>query len=408
MARIVTQIDGGRLTVREGGGGLALFGLPFLAAGLFLVLGMLDVIPMQRTGDVNVALGVLLGLAFAIVGGILVAGRAVTTIDITQQTVAKEWRLLLPLRTAIYQLADYQAVTVRFTAGDSDSADRFPVGLKPAAGLDLSIAAPGQYAEACSLAAAVARHVGLDVEDDSSDHPSRVSASEAELPLAQRERSDADSTLPPRPAVMRSEITEQSGETRISIPAAPLNPLVIVAMELPAVVALAMLFWLLAPITQRRPLNPADWIFFTVLVVGFVMLPSLGTVSAIVRARVGRTIVAISPAGIRIDATRLLMPGARHIATIDTADILGVDFSTRESLLDASRRSVEAHTSSMRSGASTAGSAGAEKVIGVLSTFVKGQGVIVKTRAGVTKFGEGLADEEIKYLRTLVVRALVR
>jgi len=405
MPRLVT--DGGRLEIREGGGRIALFGLPFLAAGLFVLLGALDVIPIRHTGNMTLPVAILFGLVFTLVGAAFVAGRGVTTLDVGQQVVAKQWRLLLPLRTATYQLADYQAVTIRFVPGDSETANCYPVGLKPAQGLDLVIARPTTYAEARTLAAAVARHLGFDIEDDTTDHPERLSASDAELSLGQRVRSEPGETLPPAPATMRSEVATQDGELRISMPSPPLQPLVIVAMEMPSVVGAGILVFVLAPVFQRRGLTPAEWIFFSVLLIGFFVLPSIATVTALLRSRLGRTIVAVSPEGIRVEARRLLMPGTRHIATLDAGDILDVDFSTKDSILDASGRAAEARGTTMREGTPAAGNAAAEHVLGVLGMFVKGQGVIVKTRTGVTKFGEGLADDEIRYLHALVRRALV-
>jgi hypothetical protein len=43
-----------------------------------------------------------------------------------------------------------------------------------------------------------------------------------------------------------------------------------------------------------------------------------------------------------------------------------------------------------------------------LNRFLKGRGIVVKTRAGMTTFGEGLADDEIQYLHALIQRALAR
>lgn len=54
---------------------------------------------------------------------------------------------------------------------------------------------------------------------------------------------------------------------------------------------------------------------------------------------------------------------------------------------------------------STSG-ANTEWVFTVLSRFLKGKGIVVKTRKGMTTFGEGLADDEIQYLHSVVRRAL--
>src|SRR5688572_24798909 len=50
MARLFQQVAPGRLQVPEGGGLIALFGLPFLAAGLFAILSGLGVVPVAGAG----------------------------------------------------------------------------------------------------------------------------------------------------------------------------------------------------------------------------------------------------------------------------------------------------------------------------------------------------------------------
>jgi hypothetical protein len=49
-----------------------------------------------------------------------------------------------------------------------------------------------------------------------------------------------------------------------------------------------------------------------------------------------------------------------------------------------------------------------EWLIGALSRLAKSRGIILKTRQGLTTFGEGLADDEIQYLCAVVRQALVR
>jgi uncharacterized protein YgfB (UPF0149 family) len=49
-----------------------------------------------------------------------------------------------------------------------------------------------------------------------------------------------------------------------------------------------------------------------------------------------------------------------------------------------------------------------EPLLAWLSKFAKGHGLTVKTRTGLTSFGEGLEDDEIRYLHDVVRRALRR
>jgi hypothetical protein len=45
--------------------------------------------------------------------------------------------------------------------------------------------------------------------------------------------------------------------------------------------------------------------------------------------------------------------------------------------------------------------------LAALSRLVQGRGLTVKTRQGLATFGQGLADDEIRYLHSMVRRALV-
>ena len=405
MPCVVTQPASGLLEIRQGGGALAIFGLPFLAAGVFLVLGTLGFVTVRSEEPVSKPAMVLLESVFTIVGAVLSFGRVVATLDLARHVVIRQWRLLLPIRSWTYQLSDYRVVTIGFIRGDSDSADRYPVGLKPPSGPALVLCTPTQYAQARECAAAVARFVGFDVEDRSTDHAVRVAAGDADAPLTSRLRSTrAGEPGVARPPEMRSDISETGGGVRIAMPMPRLHPLAAVGALFPAVMAAAMLQWL--GFFGPRPLRPGEWIFFGVLFLGFAVLPAAGFITRWLRSRVGRTIVTVSGEGLRVEERRLMR--THTIAAFSASEILDVDYSTKESALASARRNAEAEATTMRNGstASSAESPAAQRVFTVLGAFIKGQGIIVKTRNGLTTFGEGLPDAEIRYLHDVIRRAL--
>jgi hypothetical protein len=47
-----------------------------------------------------------------------------------------------------------------------------------------------------------------------------------------------------------------------------------------------------------------------------------------------------------------------------------------------------------------------ERILLVLARFVKSGGITVKTTRGLTTFGEGLEDEEVRYLHSIIRRTL--
>jgi hypothetical protein len=173
----------------------------------------------------------------------------------------------------------------------------------------------------------------------------------------------------------------------------------------PSVVAASLLGWL-GFFSRPRPLTPPEWIFFGVLFVGFGLLPAVSVVSRWLRSRVGHTIVTISAEELRVQERGIFR--TRTVTALSASEILDVDYSTKESMVTSARRSAEAETATMRKIPSSAATAGpnTEWVFGILSWFLKGKGIVVKTRKGLTTFGEGLADDEIQYLHAVVRRAL--
>src|SRR5437867_4251573 len=114
----VREVSPGHLEIREGGGCLTLFGLPFLATGIVMLLASFGIVTMRSDGQpVTQATMVLLGVLFTLVGGVLAFGRAVTAIDVGQNVITKQWRILVPVRTWNYQLGDYTTVTLAFVRG---------------------------------------------------------------------------------------------------------------------------------------------------------------------------------------------------------------------------------------------------------------------------------------------------
>ena len=204
---------------------------------------------------------------------------------------------------------------------------------------------------------------------------------------------------------MMSEVSDVDGSVQITIPMPPLNPLAIYGGLFPAVVAAGMLGWL-GFLSTPRPLAPIEWIFIALLFAGFGVLPAASVVGRWIRSRVGRTIVTVSTQELRVQERGIFR--TRTVAALSASDILDVDFSTKESMVTSARRNAEAETATMRKIPSASAAAGpnTEWVFGVLSWFLKGRGIIVKTRKGLTTFGEGLADDEIQYLHGVVRRAL--
>jgi hypothetical protein len=408
MPPAFTLVAPDRLRIREGGGCLSLFGLPFFAAGVLLLLAVFGFVPMgnaDRLPAIAWPLLLLMGTAFAAVGGGLAFGRSWTTIDRSNLSLVKQWGLLIPMRERITPLHGYSVVRLTFVEGDSDTADRFPIVLKAGSGPDLPLCVSNAYADARACARAVAEHLRIDVEDASTDHPVRLAASLMDVPFRDRvRRSGAPPAGSEAPSSARIQVTRERGEVRIVVLPRPMRVLTLAAAGVPLAILLVIGRPLATFFRQTRTPDPIAWLFLGFVAL-FFALPAMAVVNAFLRSRRGATIVVASNHGLRIEERGAWR--TRTIASFDGADILDVDYSSRASSLEAARRTAEQQVLESHPSASTTMSPRAERLLDTLTRFARGKGVIVKTRTSLTTFGQGLDEAETRYLHAVVCRALV-
>jgi hypothetical protein len=155
--------------------------------------------------------------------------------------------------------------------------------------------------------------------------------------------------------------------------------------------------------TSQTP-DPVGWIFLGFLTLFFGILPTLSVLNAFLRSRRGATILEISKQGVGIRQRGAWT--TRTTASIDASEILDVDYSSHESTLASAKRATEQQV--MQSYPSHAGTASPriERVVAALTRFANNKGLMIKTRKGITTVGQGLDDEEIRYLHSLIRRAL--
>jgi hypothetical protein len=409
MNRPFTLVTPDRLQIREGGGCMSGFGIPFFVAGVFLFLSLLGIVPVSNANELPTLawpLLMLMAIAFTTVGGVLVFGRSWTTIDRAQHEVIKQMGLIVPLHQRTIPLDGYTAIRLGFVEGDSDTSDKFPVALKRSTGPDLVLWNATVYEQARACAGALGDLLHLDIEDATTDHAVRLPADQIDLPLRERLRTESglfDDVSRPRDA--RSQVTRASDTVTIVIPlsrthwlwlAAGLIPLAVVAAVGPA---FARFF------RQSQTPDPVAWVFLGFLTLFFGILPTLTALNAFLRSRRGATILEISKQGVRIRQRGAWT--TRTTVSLDASDILDVDYTSRESALASAKRATEQQI--MQSYPDHAEAAGprVERLVAALTRFVTNKGLTIKTRKGLTTVGRGLDDEEIRYLHSLIRRVLI-
>ena len=366
-------VEPDRLQIREGGGCLSVFGIPFFAAGVFMWLSVIGLIPISNANEMSTwtwPLLVLLGMCIHRCrwnAGVGRPGRH----DRAQRELIKQWGLLIPLHHRAMPLEGYTAVRLDFVEGDSDTADRFPIALRSNIGPDLSLVSFTAYAQARECARAVAEHLRLEIEDTSTDHATRLSPAEIDLPLQRRSHREGMSTDATRPPDARSQVTQDAGTVTIVIPVHPVHGLVNAAGVVPIAIGLSFGPSLARFFRQSSTPDPLAWVFLGFLALFFVVLPAMSIVNWFVRSRRGGTIVEVSSQGLRIRERGAWR--TRTVASHDASDILDVDFSSRESSAATARRAVEQQARESFPAASQVTSPRVERMVATLTRFAGGR-----------------------------------
>jgi hypothetical protein len=396
-----------RLEIREGGGVLAVFGTPFFAAGVFVLLATMGLVPIQGDDDLTTRIMLpIMGVVFTTVGGALTFGRAWTKIDSTRREVTRQWGLVVPMHSNTRRVDDFTAVVLEFEKGDSDSADKFPVTLKARAGRNYQLCTATEYGDARACATAVAELLRLDFEDATTDHPVRLSAGQVDIPLQQRLRMERrDGAAPERPANARSDIHREPNAVRITIPTPRSHPIAYVLTLIPVAISAIFVSPLIQFFRLTRTPDPVAWAFLGFIILFFGVLPAMTALNGYLRARRGGTIITVSPSGIGIQERGAWKTSRMN--SVAAADILDIDFSTSDTAAHSARLAAEQRARDLTAARSTPIGPRTERMLTALSRFTHGHGITIKTRHGLTTFGQGLSDDEIRYVHALVRQALI-
>ena len=398
-----TEIAPGVVEVREGGGVMSVFGLPFLAAGVFFTLLGIQAVPVQNADEIpwwGWPIVIILGLAATVVGGVLVLGRTRTRLDIGRGTILKQWRLLSHVRSEERRLREFDEVCLRFTEGDSDSVDCYPVVLRAGiGGKDLELYNSADYGEARERAAFLASFLHLPLRDASTEHaelwqPGAVQAvlSEPALPAY-------------RPPVMRSQVEERGDTSVITIPEPGFRASMLLEILIPLGIVAYVFHRLLDFFQRTHTPEQVQYIFLGFLVMIFGVLPSLNFAHRLLRALRGHTRVIASREGMTIETRGALFTRSTKITA---KDILGLDFSTSTGSFAAARQEALRQMQQRAPGRSQPPFASGALPAWVerLARLAKSKGVTIKTLAGRFSFAAGLPDDEVCYLHSIVKRSL--
>ena len=403
------EVAPGVLVAREGGGFVSIFGLPFLAAGVFVTLIGTGIVRVQNAADVPWwawPIILFMGLAFVAAGSALVFGRTWTRLEVARARVVKQWGLLRPMKSEETSLRDFTEVCLRHQSGDSDSAERFPVVLKASQGAkDLPLCSSLNYGEARTRAEFLARFLKLPLRDTSTQHAEVLQPDlrQGNPEPTQTAAEPAPQAFPPQ--AMRSVVEERGESAQITIPGAGFKVSMLLGVFVPICILAYVTSGLLPFFRRTHTPEPVQQVFLGFLVFMLGVMPLLSFLSAMLRSFRSHTRIIVSREGLTIENRGAVFTRRTRIPA---ADILGLDYSTAGGMLaaarsEAERRCLQGSVQPWPGGARTGS---LPKWVEMLARLAKSKGVTVKSKAGLISFAAGLPDDEVCYLYNIVRRAL--
>ena len=214
--------DPDMLQTRRGGGLLMIFGLPFLLTGLF-VIGFPFWGNPPEGGGPPLMVTVIFGAVFTALGAALMFGRSGMIIDRRKRSIVRWSGLLVPMKKTTYPLDYHDRITIRkdLRRSEKHTYYAYPIVLKGSHGVSEGIVfdEPTDYPQARRTAEEITTFLKMPLVDTTSGRevirePDRLDESIRER--ANRTKEEVTTFHPP--PGMRARVGEESGTLIIEIP----------------------------------------------------------------------------------------------------------------------------------------------------------------------------------------------
>jgi hypothetical protein len=398
-----------QLKITQGGGCISVFGMPFLLAGIFVTLMGLQVIRVENASEVPLwgwPVMVLMGAVFTCVGGFLVFGRTWITIDTGSGTVSEVKGIITPVKRQDYRLAEFDRIMLDFIAGDSDTADTYEVKLRKISGGNLKLSSSAQYSDSYEKAVFLAGFMKMMLEDNSTENTAVLKPEDLDGSLRSRlvRHAEALKTAYP-PENMKCKISEDMGGLQIEIPSGGFG----FSGLIPLIIAAGVTWYFFdsfIPFFKHTNTPEPVALFFTAFVlIFFFLLPVLSFIKSIIRSMRNRAVLKIMPGELELT---YIDAWTKKVVNIPVPDIIDMDYSTASNQKASFRTSTINRTGdTSRDYANTLSpDSRAFKVIEYLSRFVRSKGIVIKTRKDIYTFAQGLPDNEVLYIFSLIAGRL--
>lgn len=380
------------LELKKGGGCLGCFGIPFFAAGIFMFLIFIQIVPMSNGSDVPWWGWIILGamsLIFTAVGGSLVFGRNWITLDTMQRRIWVAWGLLKPMRGTVYDLDNYRTILLKFIRGDSDTADSYQVSLATPTGGELDLISNTDYAAALAQAELLMGFLNLPLEDSSTDHTQIVKQGIRNIIETPGSEAPADNTTIPEKLL--STISAFQDGIRIGVPGPAFRPFSLLGLLFPLVLLIVFGQRFVYFLTHSNTPVGVQYTFFAFFGFMFVLIPLSGVLNRYLASKRVMATLTVNAEGITLAGKGYR--GKKGIK-LGRDRIIALDFGT-----------ADMHLNKQATVTPPTGNTPTVEIpawVYKLQRFIPSRGVIIKSKDGLFTFGAGLPAEEVKYIYSLV------
>ncbi|MCI0341153.1 MAG: hypothetical protein L0216_08350 [Planctomycetales bacterium] len=320
---------GRRLSYRNGGGCLILFGLPFLVPGLLVATSPLWGEMTTESGEAAPVFFVVpFGLLFTAVGAGFVFGRSGAILDKDEGTATSWWGLLVPFRRTVRPLADFREVAVvREIRRSKNSTYTVFVVRLAGAGKPLDLREPRDPVAARRLAEEAAGFLGLPVRDTTGERPLVREAARLDEPLRERLRRTGERAPRPAPPLETPVGHEIANDgATLEMPAPGLRAALVLPLLIGAAISAVVLFAFVHPVLahvaadEREGAGVALALFSGPCVaVGLAPLALVGL--PFLRAARTRDRVGLSRTGVRVERRGLLLSKAIEMEASEVEEV---------------------------------------------------------------------------------------
>ncbi len=404
--RFLPQRDPDVLETRNGGGCLAIFGIPFLLAGLFVMQIPLGLIPVENADALPWYFLLPFGAIFAVVGAGLVFGRSGIILDRRRKLIIR-WRgLMIPMKQEEQYLDHVKQVSIHKDTGDSDSGDSYPVRLEGDNMKAVDIISPMNYPEARRAAEELAKFLSRPMADFSTG--TKIVRDPDKLDESLRERAkrlkEDTSHLPNPPWNMRTRIQETADGLILEIPGPGITRSHWIQFSL-VLAFIGFVFYFFMGFFKLPGPALIRYFFLGFFLIFFILGPLWTFLRHLHREARRSTLITVTPALLRVEERA----GGKSTVTEIPADALeeldlppsqgrggSISWPNRLPQYDLPETGI----------ARLPDGRPMPRILFSLMKLVKSPGITARSDTAGVQFGAGLPEEELHYLHALMKKTL--